>query len=30
MLAFIYFIILAVIAVGCSLCIFFTKHPLYA
>lgn len=30
MLALIYFIILAVIAVGCSLCIFFTKHPLYA
>ena len=30
MLALIYFIILAVVAVGCSLCIFFTKHPLYA
>lgn len=30
MLALILFIILAVIAVGCSVCVFFTKHPLYA
>lgn len=30
MLALVYFSILAVIAVGCGLCIFLTRHPLYA
>lgn len=30
MLALIYFLILALIAVGCSVCMFLTKHPLYA
>ena len=30
MLALILFVILSIIAVGCSVCIFVTKHPLYA
>lgn len=30
MLALVYFLILALIAVGCSVCMFWTKHPLYA
>lgn len=29
MLALIYFIILAVIALGAALCVFFSRHPLY-
>jgi len=29
MLALIYFIILAVVAVGAALCVFLSKHPLY-
>lgn len=29
MLAFIYFVILAIIAIGASLCVLFAKHPLY-
>lgn len=30
MLALIYFIILSVVAVGCSICILLNRHPLYA
>lgn len=30
MLALAYFIILSVIAIGCGVCIFLTRHPLYA